>query len=296
MLNQIIDTYLNYLRVEKHLANNTLEAYGHDLRQFAELLSSKKMDEVELIREQHVLAFMVWLYKEQGLKSESVARHLVTVRGLFQFLFREKIILVDPTQHIEFPKGWKRIPHFLNLQQIDALLAQPNQSTPQGIRDHAMFQLMYAAGLRISELVSITVGGLNLESGYVIPFGKGSKERIVPIGIEAIKAIRKYLEEVRPGQQKTLDDSVFLSRLGKKMSRQAFWNLVKRYAWTAGIKINVTPHMLRHSFATHLLENGADLRSIQTMLGHVDISTTEIYTHVSKKHLKELYDKYHPRS
>lgn len=296
MLNQIIDTYINYLRVEKHLARNTLEAYGHDLRQFAELLSSKKMDEVELIREQHVLAFMVWLYKEQGLKSESVARHLVTVRGLFQFLFREKIILVDPTQHIEFPKGWKRIPHFLNLQQIDALLAQPDQSTPQGIRDHAMFQLMYAAGLRISELVSLKVDGLNLETGYVVPYGKGSKERIVPIGIEAIKAIRKYLEEVRPGQQKTLDDSVFLSRLGKNMSRQAFWNLVKRYAWTAGIKINVTPHMLRHSFATHLLENGADLRSIQTMLGHVDISTTEIYTHVSKKRLKELYDKYHPRS
>jgi integrase/recombinase XerD len=296
MLHQLIDTYLNYLMVEKHLAGNTLEAYGADLRKFAEFLAPKKMDEIVLIREHHILAFLVELYKGK-LKGESVARHLITLRGFFQFLFRERIILNNPAEQIEIPKGWNKIPHFLSIEQIDNLLAQPDLSTPQGIRDYAMLQLMYASGLRISELVKLTTDKVNLDTGYVLVYGKGSKERIVPMGQAAVKAIRNYLEEVRPGASKgSLNDALFLTRLGRGMSRQAFWNIVKALSYKSGIKINVTPHMLRHSFATHLLDRGADLRSIQMMLGHSDISTTQIYTHVSKQRLKELYDKYHPRS
>jgi integrase/recombinase XerD len=296
LIDAAIDRYLTHLRVERQLAANTLEAYGHDLRCLAEHLQKQGVRAAGQIEERDLLGFIVSLH-EGGIHSRSVARYLVVLRGLFQFLLRERLVAKDPTAQIEFPSKWKKLPHFLTLEQVDALLAQPDRSTVLGMRDHAVIHLFYASGLRISEMSALTTDRINLQQGYVMPMGKGSKERVVPMGRQAIAALTEYLGEARPQLAgKRLCDRLFLSQRGSGISRQRLWEIIKEMARGAGIRVNVTPHMLRHSFATHLVERGADLRMVQAMLGHADVSTTQIYTHVSRTHLQQLYKKFHPRA
>lgn len=295
-ISEQIDSYLTYLRVEKQLASNTLEAYGHDLRRFAGHISSKKITDAACVGEPDILSYLVILH-DAKLTSRSVTRNLVVIRQFFLHLVREKKIEKNPAAQIEFPVKWKKLPHFLTLEQVDALLAQPDTRTTLGLRDYAILQLFYASGLRISEMSGLTTDRINLQHGFVRPLGKGSKERVVPMGRQAIDAITKYLDDARPKLSgKRIGDRLFLSMRGTGISRPRLWEIIKACAKKAGIKINVTPHMLRHSFATHLIERGADLRMVQSMLGHADISTTEIYTHVSKTHLNGLYRKFHPRA
>lgn len=293
-----IDMFLNFIIVEKGLARNTSESYGRDMRKFSEFLAKEKIDEVENITEQAILEFLIRQH-EAGIKSRSIARNLIALRGFFGFLVKDKILKEDPTVHVEIPKGVKKLPSVLSLDQVDALFAVPDRETSQGIRDYAMLQLMYAAGLRISELVNLPMNRVTVEpsNSYLVVTGKGSKDRAIPIGHLAVEAINTYINTVRPKLLKSeTEDKMFLTRLGRSMTRQGFWLTIKGYAKKAGVRHNITPHMLRHSFATHLLERGADLRSVQTMLGHADISTTQIYTHVSRTHLKDLYKKHHPRA
>ncbi|HQH80413.1 MAG: Tyrosine recombinase XerD [bacterium ADurb.Bin270] len=291
-----IDFYLNHLRVERQLAKNSVEAYSHDLRSFAEYAEKRKVGEVAEIGEDLALSFLASL-AEGGIGTRSITRYLVVLRGFFSFMTREKIISTDPTAQIEFPGRWKKLPKFLSIEQVDLMLRQPDVKTTLGVRDHAILELFYASGLRISEMSGLTTDRINLQQGYCMPFGKGSKERVVPMGGEAIAAIALYLEEGRGKLARGMVvDELFLSRRGGRISRQRLWEIIKFYARKAGIKINVTPHMLRHSFATHLIERGADLRVVQMMLGHVDIATTQIYTHLSRRHLQELYKKFHPRA
>jgi integrase/recombinase XerD len=295
-IDHAVDRYLTHLRVERQLSANTLEAYGHDLRCFGAHLALKGMSAAASVEEGNILSFLITLH-EQKLTSRSITRYLVAIRGLFSHLLKEKLIDKDPVSKIEFPAKWKKLPHFLSLEQVDALLAQPRRDTPLGVRDHAIIQLFYASGLRISEMSALTTDRINLQQGYVMPMGKGSKERVVPMGKQAIAALSEYLGEARPQlATKRICDRLFISRRGGGITRQRLWEIIKKYARQAGIKINVTPHMLRHSFATHLIERGADLRIVQTMLGHADVSTTQIYTHVSRRHVQELYKKFHPRS
>lgn len=295
-LDHHIDRYLLHLKVERQLAVNTLEAYSHDLRQFGDFLVRKAIADPQGIRDVHVLDYLVWLHGEQ-LTSRSVARHLVVLRGWFRHLLRERAIECDPAAQIEFPAKWTKLPRVLSLEQVEALLAQPDCRTVLGIRDHAILQLFYASGLRISEMSALTTDRINRQQGFVRPVGKGSKERVVPMGRAAIDALTQYLEEARPTlSHKHLCDQLFLSRCGRGLTRSRIWGIIKATAKKAGIQMNVTPHMLRHSFATHLIERGADLRLVQAMLGHADIATTQIYTHVSRAHLQRLYKKYHPRA
>lgn len=295
-LDKYIDNYITHLRVERHLSAKTVEAYSHDLRRLSDFLQKQGVHSPDKVSETHLLPFLVLLHREK-IGSRSVARYLSAIRGLFRFLIKEKEIKDNPVAQIESPARWQKLPKFLTLSDVDALLAQPDKKTDLGSRDHAIIQLLYASGLRISELASLTLERLNLQQGFVIIIGKGSKERLVPVGRAALEAINEYLEFSRPNLVKRgLNDFVFVSERGDGLSRQRLWEIIKANAKRSGIKINVMPHMLRHSFATHLLERGADLRSVQMMLGHADIATTQIYTHVTKKHLQDLYKKFHPRA
>lgn len=295
-IDQHIDQYLTHLKAERYLAANTVESYAHDLRRLSESLAKRGVKDPSGIEEHHILAFLVTLHKEK-IGSRSVSRYLSAIRGFFVFLLRMKAIEKDPTAKVESPAKWKKLPKFLSLTDVDAMLAAPDQKETLGKRDHAIIQLLYASGLRISEVASLTMERLNLQHGYLLVIGKGSKERAVPIGSQAMRAITEYMDEVRGRLlNKKVDDHLFISSRGKGISRKRLWEIIKSYARKAGIKVNATPHMLRHSFATHLLERGADLRSVQTMLGHTDISTTEIYTHVTTTHLKDLYKRFHPRA
>jgi len=295
-LDQYIDRFITHIRVERQLARHTVEAYSRDLRGLAESLERQRAVDVERIGREHLLNYLIELGKKK-LSSRSTARALVSMRRFFSFLKSEKIIAKDPTSQIEFPSRWKKLPHVLSVEQVDSLLAQPDRTTDLGMRDHAILQLLYASGLRISEIAGLEMHHVNFQQGFVIPMGKGSKERIVPMGRTAAEAITGYLDIARARLAKgSSSNHLFLSRRGEGLSRQRLWAIIKRMARKAGITSNVTPHMLRHSFATHMLERGADLRSVQAMLGHADISTTQIYTHVSNKHLSALYKKFHPRS
>lgn len=295
-IDNCIDSYLTHLRVERQLAANTLEAYGRDLRRFSDFLISKGKNDLKSIVESDILEFLVKLHDEK-LTSRSVTRKLVALRNLFGFLVRREIVKNNPTAQIEFPARWKKLPRLLSLDEVDGLIAQPDRRTVLGLRDHAIIQLFYASGLRISEMAMLTIDRVNLQQGFCMPMGKGSKERVVPMGKAAIEAIGEYLKESRPKLAgKRICDRLFLSRLGRGLTRQRIWGMIKGYAKKADIGVKVTPHMLRHSFATHLIERGADLRIVQTMLGHADVSTTQIYTHVSRAHLQEMYRKYHPRA
>jgi integrase/recombinase XerD len=291
----LIDQFLNYLLVEKGLAQKTLEAYSRDIIRYRNFLAENNSTAFSEEDAPLILKHLILLRKE-GLKARSRARHLVAIRGFYRFLVQEKILRNDPARLIDLPKSGLKLPHVLSREEIELLLKAPDIRKPIGVRDAAMLELLYAAGLRVSELINLKLQDINLEAGFVRIFGKGSKERIVPIGSHAREKVRTYLKAVRSRRLKqTTTPYLFIARAAKPMTRQGFWKLLRRYALKAGLKKKITPHSLRHSFASHLLEGGADLRAVQIMLGHVDISTTQIYTHVTRDHLKKLHQKFHPR-
>ncbi len=294
-LDTLIDQFLNYLLVEKGLSQKTLEAYSRDISKYRNFLAENKITAFSEEDTPFILKHLI-LLRELGLGARSRARHLVAIRGLYRFLHQEKILRRNPAKLIDLPKTSLKLPHVLSKDEIELLLEAPDTSKPLGVRDAAMLELLYAAGLRVSELINLKLQDINLEAGFVRIFGKGSKERIVPIGMHARKKINHYLNTARSLRLKqTSSPYLFIARLGKPMTRQGFWKLLRRYAILAGLNKKITPHSLRHSFASHLLEGGADLRAVQIMLGHVDISTTQIYTHVTREHLKKLHKKFHPR-
>lgn len=286
--------FLDYLAVEKGLAKNSLSSYSIDLRHFGHWLNDQKL-ELDGVERLHIVRYFQSL-RSAGISARSVARALAAIRGLFRFLVAERHLKRDPTENLENPKLWTTLPKSLLPEEVESLLAAPDRGTPAGLRDHAMLELLYATGLRVSELIRVRIDDLVMDAGFLRTMGKGSKERIVPFGDAARDAIVEYREKARPQLDKRGDPHLFLSNRGRPMSRQAFWMKIVKYARQAGIKSHISPHVLRHSFATHLLENGADLRSVQMMLGHSDISTTQIYTHVSRARLQKLYDQFHPRA
>jgi integrase/recombinase XerD len=295
-MKDLIEEFLNYLVVERGLSDNTISAYRRDLYKYVNFLESKKkrlhLNEVERNDIRDYLVFQ----KENALSPNSISRSLVAIKVLHRFLLREKYIREDMASVLDSPKLWKHLPETLSLAEIEDIIQKPNTRNWLGLRDKAVLELMYATGLRVSELVNLTVDNVNLEVGFLRCIGKGSKERIVPVGKKAQIAIEKYLSKSRVRLKKPHSpNALFLSRLGKKISRQSFWKMIKKYASLAGIKKDITPHTLRHSFATHLLEHGADLRVVQEMLGHADIATTQIYTHINKDRLKSIHHKFHPR-
>lgn len=295
-LTQCIDGYLNYLVVERALADNTLESYARDLLRYLDFLEHKAVTAFDQT-DQHLLLTFFSCLKDEGLGVRSRARMLAALRGFHTFAVEEGYLRENPLSQIATPKLMQALPDTLSVAEVDRLLAFEDDAAPLTRRDKAMLELLYATGLRVSELVGLRCADLHLQSGYLRTFGKGRKQRIVPIAEIAAGYLRDYLEHTRPLllRQKN-SDFVFLNRSGNGLTRQGFWKMIKRRAAQSGITKNVTPHTLRHSFATHLLENGADLRIVQTLLGHVDISTTQIYTHVSREHIKKIHHRFHPRS
>jgi integrase/recombinase XerD len=284
-----IDRFLQYLRIEKGVAENTIAAYRHDLEMYETHLNSTGLLQVQPA---DVSKFLKFLYTRK-LKPRSASRAFAAVRGLHKFLILEKATKENPTASVEQPRWWKPLPNVLVLEEVDRLLSAPDTKTPKGLRDRAMLEVLYATGLRVSELIGLRLDGINTEVGFVRCMGKGSKERIVPLGASAAGAVVAYLQSRRVRKP---TNYIFLNNRGDKLSRMGFWKILKGYGAQAGIRKKLTPHVLRHSFATHLLERGADLRAVQTMLGHSNISTTEIYTHVMRERLKEIYKTYHPRA
>jgi len=291
-VDRYLDLFLNYLLVEKGAAANTVAAYSRDLTRYLSYLGERTPDQ---IRPSDVAGYLAHL-KNQGMAPRSRARALSAMRMLHRFLVVEGYSALNPSSIIEAPKGVHKLPTVLSGRQVEALLAAPLELGAIELRDAAMLELLYATGLRVSELVGLAVSEVNLSAGYLMTIGKGSKERLVPIGESACRAVARYLEEARGellhGKQSA---ALFVSRLGEGMTRQAFWNIIKKRALQAGVSVRISPHTLRHSFATHLLENGADLRSVQMMLGHADLSSTQIYTHVTRERLKRLHAEHHPR-
>ena len=286
--------FINHIQVERGLSPNTVAAYRRDLVKFEKFCRRKKFALIQATREQ-IADFLGQLYR-QGLDSRSVARHLATLRNFFRFMIREEFTEADPTEQIESPRTWKRLPKFLGEEEVEKLLTQPATDTALGLRDRAMLELLYAAGLRVSELVGLKVQDLQLDMGYLRCLGKGSKERLVPIGRSAVEAVEAYLQSARMLLAKGRSTPfLFLSRRAGPLTRQQFWHRLRLHARAAGIRTKLSPHVLRHSFATHLLARGADLRSVQMLLGHADISTTQIYTHVAQERLREVHRQYHPR-
>lgn len=291
-MDRYVDLFLNYLVVEKGAAANTVAAYSRDLSRYLQFLGERAPND---IRPSDVTGYLAKL-KGEGIAPRSRARALSALRMLHRFLMAEGYAELNPTSIIEAPKGLIRLPAVLGGRDVEALLAAPLDTGAIELRDQAMLELLYATGLRVSELVGLKLGEVNIAAGYLMTIGKGDKERLVPIGESACKSVGRYLQDAR---EELLKDGssqrLFLSRLGEGMTRQAFWNIVKKRALQAGIRSSISPHTLRHSFATHLLDNGADLRSVQIMLGHADLSSTQIYTHVTRERLKLLHAQFHPR-
>lgn len=293
--NTLIDQFLNFLLVEKGLSKKTLEAYSRDIIRYRNFLAEHQTAVFSDEDTPLILKYLIHLRKS-GLAARSRARHLVAIRGLYRFLVQEKILRNDPARLIDLPRTSLKLPAVLSREEIEVLMQAPDTDKPLGARDAAMLELLYAAGLRVSELINLKLQDINLEAGFVRVFGKGAKERIVPIGTQAKEKIEYYLKTVRSKRLKQQSSPyLFVARANRPMTRQGFWKLLRRYALQAGLNKKITPHSLRHSFASHLLEGGADLRAVQIMLGHVDISTTQIYTHVTRDHLKQLHRKFHPR-
>jgi integrase/recombinase XerD len=297
-LNLTIEDFIHYLVVERGLAPNTIESYKRDLVKYAEYL--KKVETVssfEEVTREHIIAFMRYMM-ENGKSSKTIARHVASIRSFHQFLLREHIVDKDPSVHIETPQVERTLPKVLSPDEVEALLTAPDESTPFGRREKAMLELLYATGIRVTELMNLNVEDVHMTMGFVRCIGKGDKERIVPMGKMASEALQKYIEEGRPKllKRNQKEEALFLNHHGRRLTRQGFWKILKKLALSAQIEKELTPHTLRHSFATHLLENGADLRAVQEMLGHADISTTQIYTHVTKKRLKDVYNEFHPRA
>ncbi len=288
--------YLDHLRVERGLAVNSLDAYGRDLLKLEEFARARGLAPAALAQSD-VTALMRALH-ERGLNARSIARAVHAWRGFFRFLEREGQRAADPMEHLRAPRSVRPLPRYLTTRQVDALLEAPDTTTALGLRDRAVLELLYATGLRVSELAGLRPADVDLRVGLLLCMGKGSKERLVPLGSEAQKWVQAYVEDVRPGLLRPGKRAaeLFLSRRGARLSRMGLWGLVHRHALAVGLQDTLTPHVLRHSFATHLLERGADLRALQAMLGHADISTTQIYTHVSRERLKQVYERFHPRA
>lgn len=295
-MKHLLEEFLNYLTVERGLSKNTISAYRTDLEHLMGRMETIGIKDVGKIRRQDITSYMLYL-KDKGIGSNSISRALVAIKMFYRFLIQEHLAKEDISGVIESPKLIRGLPDVLNIDEVDKLLAGPDLRDNVGIRDKAALELMYATGMRVSEMVELSKEGLNLDIGFVKCRGKGDKERIVPVGKKAKEALVRYIEKVRPKLLKGKEDPhLFISRLGRKISRQTFWKMIKRYAKLARIKKEITPHTLRHSFATHLLEHGADLRVVQEMLGHADIATTQLYTHIDRTRLKSIHKQFHPRA
>lgn len=287
--------YLDHLRVERGLSENTLAAYGHDFTKLKAWCEKRGKPPLQLA--QGDLSAFIAALRQGGLQARSVARVVHALKGLYRFAVREGQLDADPMENLRAPRAFRALPHFLSGRQVEALLEAPDPKKPLGLRDRAILETMYATGLRASEVTSLRPSDVDLEVGIVTAFGKGRKERLVPLGREAQAWVRRYLTEVRPRLGKGRGAmTLFLNNRGSKLSRMGLWTIVRRHALSAGVERVLTPHVLRHSFASHLLERGADLRSLQAMLGHADISTTQIYTHITRERLRKLYDQFHPRA
>jgi integrase/recombinase XerD len=300
MLDATIHVFLSYMRVEKGLSHNTILAYGRDLKRFDEFLTARKKYKIGAVNREDIVDFLTSLYK-QKLDSRSVSRYLVSLRSFFKYALMEELVRLDPTENLESPKVRHSLPTYLRMDEMERLLEAPNSATTVGLRDKALLEVLYSTGLRVSELLNLRISDLDLRSGYLRCIGKGDKERLVPIGRKAISAVEVYLagarpKFIRPGTPPQHSQILFLARVGRRLSRITIWKILHDYGVKLGLRGRLTPHKLRHSFATHLLEGGADLRSVQLMLGHADISTTQIYTHVVEERLKEIYKAHHPRA
>jgi integrase/recombinase XerD len=286
---------MNYLLIEKGCSPHTIEAYGRDLGDFIVHIRAGGLSRFQDVAPEAVLSYLAE-QRARRLCSKSVNRKLAALRGFYRFLIREGRVEQNPLANIEMAKGWMNLPDVLSREEMDRLLAQPDLIGETALRDKAMLELLYATGVRVSELIGLTMNAINWQVGYLLVMGKGGKERIVPVGRCAYKCLQEYVESARDGALKQKqNDVVFLNKYGKGFTRQGFWKMVKKYAGKAGLQKKVHPHTFRHSFATHLIEGGADIRSVQIMLGHADISTTQIYTHVTRERLKDIHRKYHPR-
>jgi integrase/recombinase XerD len=291
-----LDLFIDYLTVERGLAANTRASYSSDLLKFLSYLKDRGIDDWSQVCFPDVIAFLSKA-QEQGLAPRTRARLLAALRGFFKFMVRDSHLSESPVANLTSPRLRRHLPAVLSVAEVERLLVQPDLTLPLGQRDVAMLELLYATGLRVSELITLTLGRVNLEVGFLVVVGKGSKERIVPMGEAATEAVQRYVLESRPRMLKgRVSEILFVTNRAAAMTRQGFWKLLKKYGRQANLQKPLTPHTLRHSFATHLLEGGADLRSVQMMLGHADISTTQIYTHVASERLKEIHQKYHPRA
>jgi len=294
-MKDLIDSFLDYLLVERALAKNTILAYRQDLNIYLDFMIKRGINALSKVTRNDIVEFM-FFEKDKKISPTSISRRLAAIRMFHRFLTRERVLKIDPTTLIESPKLWKKIPDTLSLNEVEALIAQPDVRDYQGARDKAIFETLYATGMRVSEATDLKTQNVNLDIGFLRCIGKGNKERIIPLGKKAIHSINRYLEVSRPYfLKKKISANLFISRSGAKLSRQSVWKLIKRYAKEAKIKKPIKVHTLRHSFATHLLERGADLRSVQEMLGHSNISTTQIYTHIDKERLKSVHKMFHPR-
>jgi integrase/recombinase XerD len=300
MMDTTIHVFLTYLRVEKGLAQNTILAYGRDLKRFTAFLQTRGKHRVEEVTREDIVDFLSGLYRAK-LDSRSVARYLVSVRNFYKYAITEELVRLDPTENLESPKTRHSLPTYLRVDEVDRLLDAPSATTPIGLRDRAMLEVFYSTGLRVSEVLNLRITDVDTRIGCVRCIGKGDKERLVPIGRKAIAAVETYLTSsrphfARPSSPPPHNQVLFLTRNGKRLSRISIWKIMHDYGTKLGLRGRLTPHKLRHSFATHLLERGADLRSVQLMLGHADISTTQIYTHVVEERLKQVYKAHHPRA
>ena len=294
-MDDLTQKYIDFLIIEKGLSNNSVESYSTDLVQFITFLEKNKINNLNEVDSAVILAWLIDLNRK-GLAAKSRARHLITVRGLYKFLINEKDVSINPIKNVDIPKTGLTLPKIMTVREVADLLDAPDIRKPRDLRNCAMMELMYGAGLRVSELILIRLQDINLDTNFIRVMGKGSKERIIPIGSKARTVTQKWIDKGRSSLLKNISSSyLFTARAGKPMTRQFFWKIIKKYALVANISKNITPHTLRHSFATHLLEGGADLRSVQTMLGHSDISTTQIYTHISRDYLMKMHEKFHPR-
>jgi integrase/recombinase XerD len=290
----VIDRYLDHLRVERRLADHTLESYARDLSALAAFAAATTRSPEALDRA--ALEEFVRRQMASGLSPRSVARAVAAIRGFYRFLVVDRRLEQSPAEDLRPPRAWPQLPKFLSIEEVDALIAQPAVSTPRGLRDRAMFELLYATGMRVSELVSVRPGDLHLDESYLTCIGKGNKERLIPMGEQAASWIRRYQRDGRPALLKGKPSSrLFVNARGRPLSRVGFWKILKGHGSRANLPRSLSPHVVRHSFATHLLERGADLRAIQLMLGHADLSTTQIYTHVLEARLRSIYDRFHPR-
>lgn len=294
-MRELLNRYHRYLLIEKGASGNTLEAYGRDLKRYFTFLEQKGISDARSVAPQTVVDFLVQI-KSEGLSANSMNRALAALRGFYNYLLQERVLEESPLTHIELAKVWMRLPDTVSREEMNRILSGPDNSTPSGLRDRAMLELLYATGLRVSELISLSMNSINWQVGFLAVMGKGGKERVVPVGRTAYDAVRRYVDEARPKFVRSKTTEVlFLNRFGRAFTRQGLWKIIVGYAQKAGLQKNVHPHTFRHSFASHLLEGGADLRAVQVMLGHSDISTTQIYTHVTRERLKEIHRKYHPR-